>query len=961
MMFNFLAWYLLVFVVGWMAFPLAYRLLHSLPDRGYALSRPLGLLIWSYTFWLLASLQVLQNDLGGMVLALLVLFGLSLYVFLHQRQEIIQWLHGQARVIMVGELLFILAFAGWALTRAMDPAILGTEKPMEMAYINSILRSPAFPPNDPWLSGYAISYYYFGYIMVAILTRVSGVNPGVAFNLAISLWFALTALGAYGLVYGLLAVRDKKQVGTLSQENPSRSKATIFWGLLGPLYILLISNIEGFLEMLHARGIFWNETSGGTWHSAFWSWLNIQELVNPPTTPLTWTPNRAGGIWWWRASRVLQDFDMAHNSKEIIDEFPFFSYYLADLHPHVLAMPFALLAIGLALNLYLWLRNPNNVAGIFPVGNSLWGTIRSWWTGKQANWSATMVVTWLKQPFFWLTGLVLGGLAFLNTWDFPIYVALFCLVYGLSRYRQEGWSSRWIGEFLELGLALGVIGVLLYLPFYLGFASQAGGILPSLSFFTRGVYFWVMFASLIIPILMWLLWLWNGRGVSRLFLGLLPLLLAWLISLGLGANPALMVFALLAGGIIWYFGFHGKRPADDLKMGLIIALLLVVGLWVLSYLLGMVGANLSTLANLILNTIPPVGLSRLAENWNSLGGLFFALQGSSNPDELIWGSFANRLNEPGTWLTILVILTLVWGGLASLRPVGAKTDTGELTTKRTRIRPGRTNVSYGVVKHKNQHGEIDREPSDGFVLLLILVGTGLTLLPEFVYLRDQFGWRMNTIFKIYFQAWIVWGIAAAYASAILWRRLSMGRQIVYGITWFVLLFMALAYPAYGLISRASILDQNGLKGLTLDGTAHIDLSNPDEMAAIRWLRQAPLGVLAEAVGGSYTSYARISTNTGLPTILGWPGHESQWRGGAREMGSREADIRLLYQTSNWDEAAQILNQYQIRYIYIGSLERSTYRVNENKFKSILAPIFQQGDVVIYEFDYNAVQVLKTKQ
>ncbi len=120
------------------------------------------------------------------------------------------------------------------------------------------------------------------------------------------------------------------------------------------------------------------------------------------------------------------------------------------------------------------------------------------------------------------------------------------------------------------------------------------------------------------------------------------------------------------------------------------------------------------------------------------------------------------------------------------------------------------------------------------------------------------------------------------------------------------------------------------------------------MAAVEWLKSAPAGVIAEAVGGSYSEFARIGTQSGQPTVLGWPGHESQWRGGVKEMGSRQSDLERLYRTNDWTEAQQILHQYNVRYVFIGSLERNVYRVNENKFKRFLQPVFQQGQVAIYE-------------
>jgi YYY domain-containing protein len=244
-----------------------------------------------------------------------------------------------------------------------------------------------------------------------------------------------------------------------------------------------------------------------------------------------------------------------------------------------------------------------------------------------------------------------------------------------------------------------------------------------------------------------------------------------------------------------------------------------------------------------------------------------------------------------------------------------------------------------------QTASYNPQPST-FTLLLILLGSLLVLTPDFIYLRDQFGYRINTIFKFYYQAWILWSIAAAFGAAVMLRKLSRVRDLVYRIGLAILLLMSLAYPILSLWNKT-----NGFQppaGFTLDGTAYIQRENPDEAAAIRWLNSTTQGVIAEAVGGSYTNFARISTNTGLSTVLGWPGHESQWRGGSTEQGNRQQDIQTLYSTSTWSTAEAILKQYDIRYVYIGSLERTTYTVNEAKFQRHLESVFHQGQVVIYQ-------------
>ena len=117
------------------------------------------------------------------------------------------WLRHNLALVLATELVFTLAFFGWALVRAYMPEITATEKPMEFAFLNAVLQSERFPPLDPWLAGYAISYYYLGYIIAAMLTLLSGVAPAVAFNLMIALLFALAATGAFGLAFNLMALR----------------------------------------------------------------------------------------------------------------------------------------------------------------------------------------------------------------------------------------------------------------------------------------------------------------------------------------------------------------------------------------------------------------------------------------------------------------------------------------------------------------------------------------------------------------------------------------------------------------------------------------------------------------------------------------------------------------------------------------------------------------------------------
>ena len=258
-----------------------------------------------------------------------------------------------------------------------------------------------------------------------------------------------------------------------------------------------------------------------------------------------------------------------------------------------------------------------------------------------------------------------------------------------------------------------------------------------------------------------------------------------------------------------------------------------------------------------------------------------------------------------------------------------------------------------------------------FILLLISLAALLVIGPEFLYLRDQFGTRINTIFKFYYQAWMLWSLAAAFGAALLLQTMRRFWNGIFSTGLVLLVLVGLTYPVLGLLSRTdnfrlgrawtllkdlqasqNIQEKTSIRQelgslWTLDYFDLVQRQSPDEAAALRWLQTAPDGIVAEAIGGSYTGYARVSTYSGLPAVLGWPGHESQWRGGYEEQSSRQAYIQILFAAADWDTAKEIIDRYGIRYVYVGSLERME-PLQEAKFNQYLHLAFQQGDVTIYE-------------
>ena len=692
-------------------------------------------------------------------------------------------------------------------------------------FINSILRSETFPPQDAWLSGYAISYYYFGYVLTAMLARLSDINGSTAHNLMTSLIFALGAIGSFGIVYNLLD-RGRQTTDDGNNHRPS----SIVYGLLAPLFLLLVSNFEALLEVLHRRGLGWvRDPDTQAWTGPFWTWLDMKELSQPPVEPLGWVPNRY--LWWWRASRVIQDYDINGGFREAIDEFPFFSFLLGDLHPHVLAIPFGLLAVSVAMNIFLggWKGSKVNVMGaqfhISPTG-------------------------------FLFAALVLGGLAFLNTWDILVAAALIVFAFVLWRANEDGWSWSRLEDLFLLGLPLGILSLVLYFPFYLGFSSQAGGILPNFMYITRGMHLWVMWGTLLIPIFIFLLYVVTKR----------PLRPNWKLGFTIGLGTPLILFLL------------------TIILG---ALALVVE---------------KDFTNALLTS------------YNMTVGQFFA------------ATSLRRLTHIGSLITLLAVFIPAVAFVFSRNQEQETNNEENLASVSTDLIPQTSSLP--------------------FLFLLLTLGTLLVLAPEFVYLRDQFGYRINTIFKFYYQAWILWSLVAAFGVGYLLQSLRGLADVVTRIIIGVVIFCGLLYPVFGVMTKT-----NNFKpgfGYNLDDFARVQRENADDAAGIEFLLTQPEGVIAEAVGGSYSYYGRIATYTGYPTVLGWPGHESQWRGGSELQGSRQEDINLLYSTIRWEEARTVIEKYNIRYIFIGNLERTSMRVSEEKFAMYLEPIFQQGSTSIYK-------------
>ena len=204
-----LIWLLVLELIGLAAFPLLFRMLPSLPDRGFALAKTLALLLVAYVAWLLGSLHLLAFTPASVWLCAGLLIAAGGVVGWRSRAELLAFARRRRTALLVAEGLFLLAFLGFVLIRALNPDLWhparGGEKPMDLAFLTAVLKSDAFPAYDPWFAGGYINYYYFGFVFVGALIHLTGIVPTTAYNLAVPTLFALTALGAWGVAYNLVA------------------------------------------------------------------------------------------------------------------------------------------------------------------------------------------------------------------------------------------------------------------------------------------------------------------------------------------------------------------------------------------------------------------------------------------------------------------------------------------------------------------------------------------------------------------------------------------------------------------------------------------------------------------------------------------------------------------------------------------------------------------------------------
>jgi uncharacterized membrane protein len=402
-------------VLGIVFLPLTVTVFHNLPDRGWAFSKAIGLAVLAFCVWLpLMCLHFLPFSQLFILGVLLILVALNVLGFLRVRKALLELIRSHFLYIVFAELIFfgMVFLLGWL--RSYGPDIRSFEMFMDEGFLAAIMRSPHFPPNDMWYAGQPINYYYYAHYTIAMLAKLIGQTPSVAFNTGICMFFGLTAANLFGVTSNVVAWaqhrrRRRQEAAPARSMRPDRVLPSLNGAIPFGILSILLGEVLG------------NLAATQTW------WQNHGDLPD---------------FYWFNASRVITN---------TINEFPAFSFLLSCFHAHVLALAFTILGIALALNLFL----EHNGQGLQAFGRGL-------------RLPLTLGVT----------ALVIGSLYAMNGWDYPTYLALalVCLVLQQWLAHHARLSLDLVLDIFTACAGLGALSFFLFAPFYLNFVSPAQGL-----------------------------------------------------------------------------------------------------------------------------------------------------------------------------------------------------------------------------------------------------------------------------------------------------------------------------------------------------------------------------------------------------------------------------------------------------------------------------------------------------
>ena len=456
-----IVWLALIEILSWLAFPIAFVAFRALADRGYIFAKAIGVLLPAWGAWTLASYHLVPFSRASIALVIALIAIVSVFAVWWRGRAMLAFLRERWTIVLVEELLFLAFFGAFLLVRYGNPDLwhqwFGGEKPMDFAQLNAVIKSTWFPPYDPWFAGGYLDYYYFGQVINATLIKFSGIVPEIAYNLALPMYFALTALGAFSVVFNLVAprviastfallsVNSAKQspsdVEIASQKILARTngRRAMLAGLLGAIFVAVIGNLgqailigQTFLRIGGGdpKGSIANvvaSLANGIWR--------VFVEHQPFDVPI--------GQWYWNASRIIV-------TGNAINEFPFFTFVYADLHAHLMALAFTLVVIGFCVNFVVNERDDDARLPLL----------------SRVPISPSDVIEVIA------VSLVFGALRATNFADFPTYLLLIGCAFAIGEYARRcviDWAGI-VAVAWRFG-AVVVLSTLLYQPFIKSFVT----------------------------------------------------------------------------------------------------------------------------------------------------------------------------------------------------------------------------------------------------------------------------------------------------------------------------------------------------------------------------------------------------------------------------------------------------------------------------------------------------------
>ncbi|HET9587155.1 MAG TPA: DUF2298 domain-containing protein, partial [Anaerolineales bacterium] len=365
-------WYLFIFALGLAVYPLTRLAMPGLADKGYPLSRALGLVLFGYLAWMAGSIEIPYTRITIAVVFGLILLAGGLLAY-YQRAELREeWRTGRNYFLMI-EGLFLAFFLIDLLIRIGNPDLWhparGGERPMDFSYFNAVIKSTSFPPYDPWFAGGYINYYYYGFVFVATPVKLLGIVPTIAYNFILPTLFAIVGICAFSLGWNLV----KGRTSNANNGRPLTFDVGFISGLAASCLTLLLGNLGTIqliyqkLQELGAGGAFSWDSSISIFQRWTWALQGFVLTLQGESLPMGF------GEWYWNPSRVIPP-----GGGNEITEFPLFTFIYSDLHAHMIAMPLALLALSWALSVVAgraqW-RNPLSAGLGLAVGGLVIGAL----------------------------------------------------------------------------------------------------------------------------------------------------------------------------------------------------------------------------------------------------------------------------------------------------------------------------------------------------------------------------------------------------------------------------------------------------------------------------------------------------------------------------------------------------------------------------------------------------------